>query len=71
MEWENKASLYCNKVNINTRHYQTLFKKCLLPDCGYLYSDRNCVFQQDGATSHTSRTMSAYLDQSVEELIKD
>ena len=71
--WNGKTKLHfidTKKVKVNSESYQQLLEKGLLHDCRRLYPDGNFVFQQDGATSHTSRTTQAYLDQSVEEFIK-
>ena len=73
VSWNGKTKLHfidTKKVKVNSESYQKLLEKGLLPDCCHLYPDGNFVFQQDGATSHTSRTTQAYLDQSVEEFIK-
>ena len=47
-----------------------LLNKGLLPDCRRMYPNKYYVFQQDGATSHTSRTIQSYLKDSNPSFVK-
>ena len=42
----------------------------LLPDCCRMYPNEDYVFQQDGASSHTSRSIHSYLEDSSPSFIK-
>jgi len=47
-----------------------LLKEKLLPDCITLYPNRHCIFQQDGAPSHSSKATQSYLDEATLRFIK-
>ena len=50
-------------VKVNAERYVTLLRDGLLPDVRGLYPDGDFIFQQDGATSHTSNITQTFLDQ--------
>ena len=47
-----------------------LLDEGLLPDCRRMYPNEDYAFQQDGATSHTSRAIQSYLEDSIPNFIK-
>lgn len=46
---------------VNANKYQDILQTSLLPSIERLCPDGNCIFQQDGASSHTARTTKAWL----------
>ena len=73
VSWNGKTRLHfidTKKVKVNSESYQQLLKSGLLPDCRRLYPNGNFVFQQDGASSHTSKSTQDYLEKSVPDFIK-
>lgn len=54
---------------VNTEKYLAILDETLLPFMEEKHSDGNCVFQQDGATCHTSKKTMAWLEaQNIEVL---
>jgi len=73
MEWKNLESICfidTNKTKVNSETYMKLLKEGLLSDCVALYSNRDYIFQQHGASSHTSKATQSYLDEATPGLIK-
>ena len=58
------------KEKVNTETYVALLKNFLIPDFEDLFPNKDYVFMQDGASSHTSRVTQEFLDQNVPEFIK-
>ena len=58
-----------SKTKINSECYIKLLDDNLLPDCRTLYPDNDFIFQQDGATSHTSRITQEHLNANMPEFI--
>lgn len=57
-------------MKVNSQTYMELLEDGLLPDCRQLYPNDTYIFQQDGATSHTSRVTQEYLEQNTPKFIK-
>ena len=73
VSWNGKTNIHfidTNKVKVNSQTYMELLEDGLLPDCRHLYPNDTYIFQQDGATSHTSRVTQEYLEQNTPEFIK-
>lgn len=45
---------------VNATKYQSILQDCLLPSLEVLCPEGQCIFQQDGASSHTARTTKAW-----------
>ena len=59
------------RAKVNSETYINLLHKHLLPDCRTLYPQNNNIFQQDGASSHTSRASPDYLTENTNQFIKN
>jgi len=73
VSWNGKTNIHfidTNKVKVNSESYMQLLGDGLLPDCRRLYPNNDYIFQQDGATSHTSRVTQEYLEANTPEFIK-
>ena len=58
-----------SKTKVNSECYIKLLDDNLLPDCHTLYPDKDFIFQQDGAPSHTRRITQAHLEANMPEFI--
>ena len=73
VSWNGKAKIHfidTTKTKVNSENYQKLLEDGLLPDCRHLYPQDNYIFQQDGATSHTSKATQDYLRRKTPDFIK-
>ena len=58
------------RPKVNSKTYINLLHKHLLPDRWTLYPQNNYIFQQDGASSHTSRASIDYLTENTNQFIE-
>ena len=73
VSWNGKTDIYfmdTKNTKVNSECYMKLLDEGLLPDCRRMYPNEDYVFQQDGATSHTSRATQSYLVGSTPSFIK-
>lgn len=63
------SKLHFIEKSVNSQKYQEILEKTLLPFLEDNHSDGNCVFQQDGASCHTSKSTTAWLDQQNFEIL--
>lgn len=71
--WNGKTDIYfldTRTTKVNSVTYMKLLEEGLLPDCRRLYPNEGFIFQQDGATSHTSRVTQSYLEENTPNFIK-
>ena len=55
-------SIYTRDIRVNSECYMNLLSEGLLPHCLRLYPNKDYIFQQDGATSHTKWATKSYLE---------
>ena len=68
VSWCGKTDIYfmdTKTAKVNSECYMKLLDEGLLPDCRRMYPNGDYVFQQDGATSHTSCATHSYLEGST------
>lgn len=73
VSWRGKTRIHfidTRKTKVNSDNYIKLLDEGLLPDCRRLYPNDDYIFQQDGATSHTSRKTQQHLEGRVPNFIK-
>lgn len=73
VSWSGKTDIYfidTKTTKVDSERYIKLLDEGLLPDCRKLYPNDDFIFQQDGATSHTSRATQSYLEHSTPTFIK-
>ena len=73
VSWEGKTKLHfidTQTTKVNSESYIMLLKDKLFPDFRKLYPTENFIFQQDGATSHTSKATQEFLTENGVHFIK-
>ena len=73
VSWNGKTRIHfidTKTSKVNAERYLDLIKDKLLPDCRVLHPDRNFIFQQDGATSHTAKITQTFLSKKKINFIK-
>ena len=73
VSWKGKTRIQfidTERTKVNSESYKNMLEMGLLPDCRRLYPNGDCVFQQDGAPSHTSKTTQEYLDGATPDFIR-
>lgn len=70
ISWKGKTNIhiYPSGEKVNTTVYTAYLQRSLLPDCRRLYGN-NYIFQQDGASAHTSEVTQSYLKDSTPNFI--
>ena len=68
VSWQGKTDIHfidTKATKVNSENYIKLLvlENKLLPDCRRMYPNNDYVFQQDGATSHTSNATQRYLEE--------
>ena len=73
VSWNGKTDIYftdTKTTKANSECYMKLLNEGLILDCRRIYPNEDYVFQQDGATSHTSHATQSYLEDSTPRFIK-
>ena len=73
VSWHGKTRIHVidtKTTKVNSENYIQLLNRGLLRDCKRLYPDNDFIFQQDGATSHTSRRTQQHLEEEAPAFIK-
>jgi transposase len=73
VSWRGKTRIHfidTAKTKVNSESYIRLLDRGLLTDCRRLYPANDYIFQQDGATSHTSRRTQQHMEDVVPAFIK-
>ena len=53
------------KTKVTAAYYTQHLRRQLIPECETLYPENDFIFQQDGATSHTSNQCQAFLKETL------
>ena len=70
VSWNGPTSIHFIDGTMNSTAYISLLRDKLLPDCIKLYPRKNFIFQQDGATCHTSHQSQDFLRENAPHFIK-
>ena len=73
VSWQGKTDIHfidTKTTKVNSENYIKLLEDKLLPDCRKIHPNNDYVFQQDGATSHTSNATQRYLEENTPNFIK-
>lgn len=69
VSWKGKTDIFFIDSTVNTEKYIQILQNQLLPQCRRLYSANDYIFQQDGASAHTSRETQRFLGQETPNFI--
>lgn len=70
VSWNGKTRLhFIEEKSVNSQTYLRYLQEQFIPDFCTLYPDHNYIFQQDGATAHTSKICQNYLKLNANDFI--